>query len=92
MPLSFKTENIKRWVRDFLYGLIFHQLYMDTIKYSRSYKDLVMLLVYGEAIGLPLLSNTIAFKILPYILKDVYGWKIRMLKERDLTDEVPEVG
>lgn len=92
MPLEDRVKALKAWIRDFLYGMFYHQLYIDTMKFSSTYKDFIMLLVYGEMIGIPILSNTLTMRILPYVLKDIYGWRVRVLREKDLTDVTPEVG
>ena len=92
MSLGRRIQRAKRWVRDLLYGMFYHQLYMDSIKYASDYRDLLLFIMYGDLLGVPLFTNTLTLRLLPYVLKEVYGWKPRMLRERDVTDEVPEVG
>ncbi len=37
------------------------------------------------------MSTPLVLRVLPYILPEIEGWKIRQLRERDITDDVPDV-
>ncbi len=51
---------------------------------------MINLLLMGELLGLPLMSTPILLKLLPYLLPEIEEWKIRQLRERDVTEEAPE--
>ncbi len=85
-----RWSDFKNAVRDFLFGLFFFDLYWETRKEAARMKDLINLLILGEMLGLPLISTPMMLKLLPYLLPEIEGWKFRQLRERDVTEEVPE--
>ncbi len=92
MPLNRRLRAAGRWIRDFLYGALYHQLYLDSMKYASSYRDFILFMLYSDLLGAPLFSNTLTLRLLPYVLGELYGWKARVLREKDLTDVAPEIG
>ncbi len=82
--------EFKRAVREFLFGLFYFDLYWDTKKEAAKLKDAVNLLLMGELLGLPLMTTPLMLRLLPYLLPEIEGWKQRQLRERDVTEEVPE--
>ncbi len=64
---------------------------MRTKEEAAKRKDAINLLLLGEFLGLPIMATPIVLKILPYVLPEIEGWKVRQLRERDLTDDVPDV-
>ncbi len=92
MPLNEKLRAAGRWLREFLYGAFYHQLYLDSLKYASSYRDFVMFMLYSDMLGVPLFSNTLTLRLLPYVLGELYGWRARAVRERDVTDVAPELG
>lgn len=79
-----------RGVKDFLFGMFYFDLYRDSLKYSRQLNDLMNLVLLGEFLGIPILSTNITIKLLPYLYKDLLRWKVSQLREREVTDEVPD--
>jgi hypothetical protein len=45
-----------------------------------------MLLIYGDVVGMPLLSPYYSMRLLPYIIPSIRTWKRSLLRQRDLTD------
>lgn len=92
MPLRERIRYAKRYLKGLVYGMLYHQLYLDTVKHATSYKDFFLFILYGELLGVPLLSNIYTLRTLPYIVGELYGWKTRLLRDRDPTDEAPDIG
>ena len=85
-----RFRKFKQNLKDFLFGMFLFELYIDTLKFAKKYKDAVNIFLFGEFLGLPIFSTPITLRLLPYFLPDLYNWRKRQLKERDITDEVPE--
>lgn len=78
--------------KEFLFGFLFFDLYGDTLREARRRKDVVNLIIMGELLGLPLFSTPLMLRLLPYLIPEIEGWKERALREKDVTDELPETG
>ncbi len=89
--LKRKIERFKRAAKDFLFGMFLYELYYDTLKYARKYKDAINIFIIGEMLGLPLMGTYLSIRLLPYLFPEIEKWKFRQLKESDLTDEVPDI-
>ncbi len=85
-----RWEEFKRAAKEFLFGLFYFDLYWETRKEAAKLRDAVNLLIMGELLGLPLMTTPIMLRLLPYLLPEIEGWKQRQLRERDITEEVPE--
>jgi hypothetical protein len=85
-------KSIAKLFRDFIYGAVYLDLYKDSLKMAKQYEDFINLLLLGDFLGVPILSNSVTIRLIPYLYKDLMMWRVRQLKERDVTDEVPDVG
>ena len=83
-------KKFKSSVKEVLFGMFYLDLYRESLKYSQSLNDFMNLLLLGEFLGLPILSTNITIKLLPYLYKDLFTWKVRQLKEKSVTDETPD--
>jgi hypothetical protein len=81
-----KRKCLPKVLREITYGLTLHEMDLETIK-MRGHLDL-MLIVFGDLVGLPLLPSYYAMRLLPYILPTIETWERSLLRERDLTDFV----
>ncbi len=94
MPLNrfrrSRLERIKKNIADFLYGMFYHQLYLDSKRFSSSFRDFILFVMYSDIIGIPLFTNVLTLRLLPYMLGELYEWRVRVLREKDITDVVPE--
>ncbi len=73
-------------LRQILYGLTAHEMYLQLRKERDHLHRLFMLTVFGDMIGLPLLPSYHALRLLPYVVPSLNRWKRSLLRERDLTD------
>jgi len=84
-------DRISKTLKELLFGMFYLELYKESVKYSKQLNDLMNLFLLGEFLGLPILSTNITLRLLPYLYKDLHRWKISQLREREVTDEVPDV-
>ncbi len=84
-------DRISKALKELLFGMFYLELYKESVKYSKQLNDLMNLFLLGEFLGLPILSTNITLRLLPYLYKDLHRWKISQLREREVTDEVPDV-
>ncbi len=87
--MNFVNRFVKS-IKEVLFGMFYFDLYRESMKYYKQLNDLMNLFLLGEFLGLPILSTNITIKLLPYLYKDIHRWKISQLKEKEVTDEVPD--
>jgi len=89
---NLSKSRLKRMLKEFLFGAFYFDLYKDSVKLAKSYNDFIYLIVLGEILGVPIMSTYYTLRLVPYIYKDLILWKTRQLKERDITEEAPDLG
>lgn len=77
--------------KEFLWGLLFFDLYKEILHEKRRYEDALNIIFLGELLGLPLMTSIVSLRIVPIIFGDIYEWKVRNIKEKDLIDEAPDI-
>ncbi|MFN7106394.1 MAG: hypothetical protein ACK4M3_07430 [Pyrobaculum sp.] len=78
-------------VRDFFYGLLFLDLYREVAKLELQYRTLVNLLVFGDFVGMPMLTSYYSLRLLPYALHQLVELRNEAARERDVFEELAEV-
>ena len=86
--LTAKLKSFPKVVREILYGLLLHEMDLETKKEKGHLDNLFMLVIFGDLIGLPLLPPFHSLRLLPHIIPSLQTWKRRVLREKDLTDFV----
>ncbi len=86
--LGAKLKAFSKTLREIMYGFTIHELDMEVRKERGHIDDLFMLVVFGDLVGLPLLPPYYSIRLLPYIIPTLNNWKRRILKERDLTEQM----
>jgi hypothetical protein len=86
--LGAKLKSISKTLREIMYGFTVHELDMELRKEKGGIDDLFMLVVFGDLVGLPILPPYYSIRLLPYIIPTFNTWKRRLLRERDLTDQM----
>jgi len=86
--LRAKLRDFSKTLREIMYGLTVHELDMEIRKERGSIDDLFMLVVFGDLVGLPILPPYYSIRLLPYILPTFNTWKRKILRERDLTEQM----
>ena len=86
--LGAKLRAASKTLREIMYGFTIHELDLEIRKERGHIDDLFMLVVFGDLVGLPLLPPYYSVRLLPYIIPTFNNWKRRILKERDLTEQM----
>jgi hypothetical protein len=80
------VKTAVKTVGQMIYGATIYEMVRD-LKKQRSYVEhLFILIVFGEFLGIPILSPYYTLRLLPYVVPSISGWKRTMLRERDLTE------
>jgi hypothetical protein len=91
LNLSQLIAEARRALIEFLFGATTFELYRELKVISRRYNDAIYLVVLGEILGVPFLSNYYSLRLLPYILTDLGRFKREAMKERELLEELGEI-
>ena len=83
-----KLKGLSKAVREIAYGLMLHEMDLEMKKEKGHLDNLFMLVVFGDLIGLPVLTPYYSMRLLPHIVPSLQRWKRRLLREKDLTDFV----
>jgi hypothetical protein len=86
--LGAKLKALSKTLREIMYGFTVHELDMELRKEKGGIDDLFMLVVFGDLVGLPILPPYYSIRLLPYIIPTFNVWKRRLLREKDLTDQM----
>ncbi len=85
---------IKKWwknFKDFFWGLFIFDLYRATLEEKVKYEEVMNIVLLGELLGIPLMNSTVTLRLLPYLFPKLKKWKQNQLREKDITEFVPEV-
>jgi hypothetical protein len=81
-------ENFVSWLRGFIFGVTYYEMYMTLRRERADREHLFVLISFGDLLGIPILPPYYSMRLLPFVVPLLEGWKRRMLRERDLTDLV----
>jgi hypothetical protein len=81
------TQTLWQKVRDFLYGMSAMEFAEHAVEMRGSLENLFMLATVGDMIGVPILPPYYSLRLLPFVLPRIAGWKRRVLREREFSDE-----
>jgi len=84
--------GLKEKIKDILYGLFFFDIYLSSKKFAQQYNDFIYLVILGEILGVPIMATYYTLRLVPYIYGDLIQWKVRYLREKDITDNIPDIG
>ncbi|MEM4969997.1 MAG: hypothetical protein QXE01_01950 [Sulfolobales archaeon] len=77
-------------IMDFIFGMSTFDLYRETLHIARSYKDSLYLLLLGEFLGIPFISNYYTLRLLPYLVGEIEDFKKRSLRDKDILEVISE--
>jgi len=77
-------------IMDFIFGMSTFDLYRETLHIARSYKDSLYLLLLGEFLGIPFISNYYTLRLLPYLVGEIEDFKRRSLRDKDILEVISE--
>lgn len=88
---SITADKVRRIVSDFIFGMSTYELYRETLHIARSYKDSLYLLLLGEFLGIPFISNYYTLRLLPYLVGELDVFRKRSLRDKDLLEVVSDL-
>ncbi len=91
MNLTQLLAEARRALREFLFGATTFEFYRELKLMSRRYNDAIYLIMLGEMLGIPFLSNYYSLRLLPYILVDLNRFKREAMREKELLEELGEI-
>ena len=80
----------KEKLRDLFFGIFYYGMYQQIVHTARKYKDVVHVLVVGELLGVPSLSNYYTLRLLPYVLDEITQVKKIVTKDYDVLELLHE--
>jgi hypothetical protein len=89
-----EMQGVKKWwenFKDFFWGLFIFDLYRVTLEEKVKYEEVMNIVLLGELLGIPLMNSTVTLRLLPYLFPKLKKWKQNQLRERDITEFVPEI-
>jgi hypothetical protein len=81
-----RFRTVARTFSDILYGAALYDMVRDLYKERAQLEHLFVLVVFGDMLGVPILPPYYTLRLLPYVVPLINGWRVRMLRERDITD------
>lgn len=79
-------DRLKKFLQDFFFGVAYLEIEQTVRQEKAARLDLILLLSFGEFLGVPVFPPYYSLRLLPYFCPSLDSWKKRMLKERDLTE------
>lgn len=79
-------DSLRQAAREFLQGMAVHETTMVALKERAALERLLFLILFGEALGIPVLRPYYALRLLPHACTKIEAWKRYILRERDWTD------
>lgn len=84
--LANRLQRILTSLGQMLYGATVYEMVRDLHKERSHLEHLFILIVFGDLLGVPVLPPYYTLRLLPYVMPNITGWRVSMLRERDITD------
>jgi hypothetical protein len=81
-----RLEALGDWLRGFVYGMTYFEMEKALRRQRADLEHLFVLISFGDLLGVPILPPYYSLRLLPYIVPMLQNWRVRMLREKDLTD------
>lgn len=85
-PFFQKLRSATNALFDILYGATIYEMVRGLNKERAQLEHLFVLIVFGDILGIPILPPYYTLRLLPYVAPRFAGWKMTLLRERDITD------
>jgi|SRR5579875_1331797 len=69
-------------LKEIVYGMTSYEFVSQARHLRAERETLLLLLVFGDMLGLPVLPPYYALRLLPYVVPAIAAWKRRVLRER----------
>jgi len=87
--ISFLSEILgktRKTLNEVFYGMTAYGLQLEMKKEKGALNNLLMLMVFGDLIGVPLFPPYYSMRLLPVVVPHISTWKRNIQREKDLTD------
>jgi len=84
--LSGILGKTRKTLNEVLYGMTAYELQLEMKKEKGNLNNLLMLMVFGDIIGVPLFPPYYSMRLLPFVVPHIITWKRNIHREKDLTD------
>jgi len=91
LDIKSKLREAKKAVIEFLFGATTFEFYRELKVMSRRYNQAIYLIIIGEILGIPFLSNYYSLRLLPYMISDIKWFKRESMREKELLEEIGEI-
>ncbi|MEN6321123.1 MAG: hypothetical protein ABFD82_20580 [Syntrophaceae bacterium] len=79
-------DRTRKTLNEVFYGMTAYELELEMKKEKGSLNTLLMLMVFGDMIGVPLFPPYYSMRLLPFVVPHITTWKRNIHREKDLTD------
>ncbi|MCS7179531.1 MAG: hypothetical protein N0A03_09765 [Anaerolineae bacterium] len=73
-------------LRDIFYGMTLYDWGLELRKARGEVERAFTLLVFGDLLGIPILTPYYTLRLVPYLVPHLEGWRRSMLRERDVCE------
>lgn len=84
------VRRIIRVLSEVFYGMTVYDWVRELDKARNEQDRLFTLMVFGDLLGIPLLSPFYTLRLLPFMVPALDSWRRSMLRERDFTDLIDQ--
>jgi len=84
--LSGILGKTRKTLNEVFYGMTAYELQLEMKKEKGALNNLLMLMVFGDVIGVPLFPPYYSMRLLPFVIPHMTTWKRNIHREKDLTD------
>ncbi len=86
--IRYYCDKCRRTLGEIFYGLTAYELEVHCRKDRGELENLLMLIVFGDLVGLPIFPPYYSMRLLPYVVPRYRTWRRNILREKDLTDVI----
>ncbi len=83
-------RTLKEKLRDLFFGMFYYGMHQQIMHTAQKYRDIVYVLIMGEALGMPILGNYYTLRLIPYIVGDFIKIKELVAREVDVLELMHE--
>jgi hypothetical protein len=91
MALSGRSlKSCRKTLNEVFYGFSGYGLELESRKEKGNLNNLLMLITFGDLVGIPIFPPYYSMRLLPHIMPFYQNWRRNLLREKDLTDILGE--
>ncbi|HUH65811.1 MAG TPA: hypothetical protein VLZ07_05205 [Syntrophales bacterium] len=76
----------RKTMNELFYGFTAYELEVELKKQKGDLNNLLMVMLFGELLGLPMFPPYYSLRLLPFVVPNIGVWKRNIQREKDLTD------